>query len=255
MDITRETSIWSEDYPVATCDADYHGGMFIHQLCRLFQEAAHRHADHLGVGYQFLTANQMAWVLLSLRIEVKRYPRWDETITVQTWPSNRDRLYYYRDFRILDGAAESIVRAVTKWLVTDVERRIPQKTENIVEFRFNLQPTQFPEWVDKIVPWGLLEPFSGFRVDYTDLDLNLHLNNTRYIERVMAAYPREFLDHMTLRELDVNFLAEAQYGDEVVIEKVDPVEGQHLLTLTKQADGKEVCRMRLRWERMASGQV
>jgi medium-chain acyl-[acyl-carrier-protein] hydrolase len=67
------------------------------------QESAYLHAEHLGVGHTQLAPLQMSWVLSRMRIEISRWPKWGDTVRLRTWPSGRDRLFYYRDFEIKDG--------------------------------------------------------------------------------------------------------------------------------------------------------
>ena len=49
-------------------------------------DAATRHADALGFGFESMHANEMAWVLSRLRVHFHAFPRMGETVSLQTWP-------------------------------------------------------------------------------------------------------------------------------------------------------------------------
>ncbi|HBJ76428.1 MAG TPA: acyl-[acyl-carrier-protein] thioesterase, partial [Porphyromonadaceae bacterium] len=52
-----------------------------------------------------------------------------------------------------------------------------------------------------------------YRVEYSDLDENRHMNTAKYAEHVFDLFPLEFFDKMRLSRLDMMFLREAKFGD------------------------------------------
>ena len=96
---------WQTEHTICSYDVDPHQTARLPALCRFMQEAAYLHAGHLGLGHSFLLAKGLAWVLARQRIQINRLPTWGKSVRIRTWPSGRDRLFFYRDFEMVDGDA------------------------------------------------------------------------------------------------------------------------------------------------------
>jgi medium-chain acyl-[acyl-carrier-protein] hydrolase len=94
-------------------DTDLNGQLKMSALANYLQESAWRHANHLGFGYEETRRRNEFWVVISLMIRMTGTPEWGKTITVETWPRGIERLFAFRDFKIMDeggnvlGAATS----------------------------------------------------------------------------------------------------------------------------------------------------
>jgi acyl-ACP thioesterase len=64
---------------------------------------------------------------------------------------------------------------------------------------------------------GLLK-LTDFQVRTTDLDMNGHVNNTRFAQWVLDSLPLEAHEAHQLRSYEINFLAEARYRDRISIQ-------------------------------------
>lgn len=219
---------WHLEHLIRSYDVDPQLKTRLPVLCRLMQEAAYFHAEHLGVGHSQLSLLNITWVLSRMRIEVSRMPKWGETIKLRTWPSGRDRLFYYRDFEITDSDGGLILQASTAWFVIDTEKReriIPAWWQT-AEYPFS--PKVFESKLGRLKGCGY-EDGAALNVNYGDLDQNGHVNNVRYIEWILNSLPLEFHQSHILQSLEVNYLAEAVYGHEVQVCTVgtDPMQYDH----------------------------
>jgi acyl-ACP thioesterase len=205
---------WRTEHLIRSYDVDPGCRVRLPVLCRFMQEAAYFHAEHLGVGHSHLSPLKMSWVLSRMRIDVHRLPRWGDSVFIRTWPSGRDRLFYYRDFEIMDGEGAVILLASTAWFVIDTEKR-----ERLTPDWWKTADYPFSPGVIDSKPARLKGDAGGsgitFRVRYGDLDQNGHVNNVRYLEWMLDALPMEFHQANDLRSLEVNYLAEAVYGHEL----------------------------------------
>ena len=59
------------------------------------------------------------------------------------------------------------------------------------------------------------EPVLQHRVTYSDIDFNRHMNTMRYIDIVFDTMPIEMLEKLDKLRMDINFMREARYGDEL----------------------------------------
>jgi medium-chain acyl-[acyl-carrier-protein] hydrolase len=54
-------------------------------------------------------------------------------------------------------------------------------------------------------------------VVYSDLDLNRHVYSIRYIQWILDSIPLEDFAAKKIRQLDINYLSEAFYDDEIKV--------------------------------------
>ena len=121
--------VGQDEYTIRSYEADAQGNATMPLLCRFMQESASNHAEHLGFGISWLAENNFAWFLTRQLVVMDTYPKLGETIQVRTWPKGRDRLLWYRDYKILDSDDTVIGRAATAWLVIDLDRRRPKRAD------------------------------------------------------------------------------------------------------------------------------
>jgi acyl-ACP thioesterase len=207
---------WTTEHVIRSYDVDPSCAARLPVFCRFMQEAAYLHAEHLGVGHSHLSPVNMGWVLCRMRIEVDHLPRWGENVRLRTWPSGRDRLFYYRDFEISDGKGERVLRASTAWFVIDTERRERLLPDWWRTAEYPFGPGVFDSKPGRLKSCGC----NGDRrieVNYGDLDQNGHVSNIRYIEWILNRLPLEFHQSHAIWALEANYLAEAVCGHTVSI--------------------------------------
>jgi acyl-ACP thioesterase len=89
----------------------------------------------------------------------------------------------------------------------------------------------------------------NFNVKVSDLDVNLHTNNVRYIKWVTDTYPLDFIMNNVPVSAEINYIAESRYNDEVTI-RTSRTPGNHNTvdhSVVRVSDGAELCRIRIEW--------
>lgn len=245
--------ILTDTHRVLSHEIDAGGRLTVDTICNLFQEAASQHAQLLGVGINELSARNQFWALSQLSLEVTAYPGWGETLEIRTWPSGQERLFAMRDFTITATDEQPVASGISAWLVVDARTRRPIRPEAILA---HLNPiTDVRASAPK--PGRLSKPQSDgvqkrFQTRYRDLDGNHHMNNVRYIERILESIPAEQLPRLLLKTLRINFLAEALLGDTVIShacrQSQNSLGYDHLLV--REKDSKELARAQTAWKRI-----
>ncbi|MDF7809385.1 thioesterase [Pontiellaceae bacterium B12219] len=239
-------SEWHAEHVIRSYDVDPQSTARLPVFCRFMQEAAYLHAEHFGLGHSHLISLNQAWVLARMRIEVERLPQWGETINLRTWPSGRDRLFYYRDFEIKDGDDKILLRASTAWFIIDIKKR-----ERTIPDWWNTNalpvgPKIFDSKISRLKSCGCSEG-DPLHVNYGDLDLNGHVSNIRYVEWILNSLPLEFHQQHNIQTLEVNYLAEAVCGHEILLcEKQNGLVVDHSIL----AEGKDLFRARTAWKKL-----
>jgi acyl-ACP thioesterase len=214
--------VWTQHYDVNTIVLDHRKQISLVGLLNLLQDTAWIHAEHLGWGYDALIEKGTIWVLSRQKVVMKEWPMWQEKVTVNTWPRRSSGLMAVREFEILAEDRNGIRRRVgecsTSWLVLDWNTRKIQKLDRIMVG----MPTRSEGILDiaaeRVPPRSDLAEIARFEVRNSDLDVNGHVNNTRYAQWVTDTLSLDELKRYAVDEYDVNFLAETGVGDTIVIE-------------------------------------
>ena len=249
MSISPENpSVWVEEFKLHSFQVDFRKLASMETLCRLFQEAAWNHADALGLGFEQLQLQQKIWVLSRLLVEVHQYPQWGEIIRIHTWPRPIDGAFAMRDFQMLNSQGEVLVSGSSAWLILDALSRKPQRPGKLLS-AFSTDPNHRATDRDpeKIAEAETLEPGIEFLVRYSDIDVNGHVNNARYVSWLLDSYPIEFHRQHSVSQLEINFLGETRTGDTLTFSRVEVVPSQYVHTIAKAGGPGQVCRARFSW--------
>jgi len=217
---------WKECYKLRTFDVDLTNHVKISSIFNFMQESAANSANSLGFGYDQLIDEQLFWVLARAKIECNSLPSLGDEIRIETCPRGLDRIFALRDFLIFDGNNRLIAKATTSWMMVD------GKTKKLVRNDILAQHLPFIEATNAIdEPCGKIDAVSDpefiheVKVNYTDIDINQHLNNVRYIEYILNCFPTDLYKNKSIKGLQVNFLSESKYNDQIRIYKANAGEG------------------------------
>ncbi len=213
--MSRQVEPHIESFPIRSYESTSSGHVAVQSLCNYLQEAAGNHARQLGVSIEQLVGENLTWVLGKLRLEVDDLPVWRDEVEIETWPSDQNGLIAMRDFVLRTGGRE-FGRATSAWFMLNIDRRRPVRLPaSMVELQLPVRPpTLSHDFPAPSLP-DAFEYEIEFRVRYSDLDMNNHVNNVRYVEWALESIPREMMSERQLRTLEVHFKAETVEGQMV----------------------------------------
>lgn len=237
-----------DSFQVRVSHGDADRRLALSALMGFFQEVAYDHAHALGLGMRELGAQQLAWVLHRIKVEVSRYPMIGETIDVRTWPTDLQRSLAYRDFAATDAGGAVVARGSSAWAVVSLAMRgairIPEWIASALTEPVAPQLAFEHRRVGKVKRVDLSKIFDVRR---HDIDMLQHVNNVRYVEWATETVPDDVWRERRIRDLDVQFRAEAVFGDQISSE-TERIEADHFLhRLVRPRDGGELVVLRSRW--------
>ncbi|MBW7989136.1 MAG: acyl-ACP thioesterase [Planctomycetes bacterium] len=206
-------------------------------LMQYLQEAAALHAEELGFGVDGLNTINSYWVLSNLRIEINRIPKWNDEITVKTWPSGYNRLIATREFVARDQNDCELFRASSQWMVLDKGSNRPK---NLFHLDLSLSKTGLKALSEKLVR---LEPQDNYSevdrisVPYSSIDLNGHVNNTEYVRWGIDALRKAFKFEGNIRSMHATYLSEVFEADELDL-LLSYTKNEYFYVLAKRSDGQ-----------------
>ena len=208
--------IYSEPYRTRWHDTDACRHLRPSQVLVYMQETSNGHVASIGMTLDELRdQKKLAFILSKIRIAFHRPLSAFEDITVQTWTTPSRGFSSGRCFRILRGE-EVIAEADSTWALIGTEDRQLHKPQ---ETGYDFQD-EAPLSLD--VPLRIrfpadvpLEKIGERRIVYSDLDYNMHMNNTRYPDMLCDFLPLEEVGR--IKGMTLSYLHEAAYGDTITV--------------------------------------
>ena len=160
--------------------------------------------------------------------------------------SDFNRLASTRNFRMRVGN-KVIASGVSQWCVLNMETRQAADMSMMKEAHDKFIVAE----PSPIAAPTRLRPVEAAAtvsrpVVYSDIDFNRHVNTLRYIDMIFDTLPLETIEERESLRLDINFLAEARYGEVVSVGYLD-ADGARQFEITSDAD-KVLCRAKIEFK-------
>ncbi len=208
---------------VGSCDMDVWGHLKPTTILSICQETAYMHSTTYGFGFDHLLEKGAAWVLSRAAVQIERLPKWHDQITVRTWHKGSSGIFSLRDYIFYDASMTPIIRVTTSWLIINIASRRILRASSIFDANDSYEKLIYPhhaieQEAQKVaLPSGALLSLGSHRVLYSDLDVNHHVNNTRYLEWACDHSAQQMMPQRVLQGFTINFNHEAKYGEQVDI--------------------------------------
>jgi len=212
--------LWETTLKIRAFDVDANNRLKVSTIFDYFQDAASDHAEELKVGYSNLYQKGYFWVLYWAKFEFIGYPKVMDEIKIQTWGKKQYKLYSMRDFLMMDKNNNLLCKATTAWLFLDSSSLRPKIMPEIFpEVKFYEEKSAIDELPQKFQNFTQTELIFSKKIKYSDIDLNKHVNNAKYVEFMNDSYDGKFHSSHQLKALTASFLSEAKFGDTLQIFK------------------------------------
>lgn len=236
-----EISQYTHHFSVRGNESDIHNSASLYSMSNYLQEAARVHAEKLRLGIDLLREKQRFWVLTRMIIKVDCYPIQGTEIEVRTWPKGIDKIFALRDFEIWQGD-NKIGSATSSWALLDLKTRRPAPVNDMGDFMFERANIHAIEHrAKKLASPNHPDYRTKHRVTYSELDLNGHVNNTRYITWMMDTFPTTYHRAFSVSHVQTNYLAEVFPDQEIEIFRKE-IQPNHYLFEVQNQQGKALFR-------------
>lgn len=231
-------------YKIEPSRVDFTGRMSLSSMFDTILGAAGEDAHTRGFGVDALAENNYGWVLSRICFELDAIPKEYDTFTLYTWISDYNRLASTRNFELADAEGTQFGRAVSQWCMIDFATRMPADMNAMAKaHEGNMVDAPSPCERPRRLAAVAGEPIAQRRVAYSDIDFNRHMNTMRYIDFIFDSMPIEVPESLNAVRMDINFIKEARYGDELSLyaEERDNLR----LYEFRNAEGEVLCRASL----------
>lgn len=207
---------WSGEYTVNTNDVDFNNIVSVSNMLRYMQDAANYEMEEDGLSYNELFSRGLSFVLSRIRMSFYSPIYAHEKIEVQSWACESRGVQFNRCYRIIKNGVIA-AEAVSVWALVGVNDRhlhrvnefdLPYRKDEMLELDM---PARFkiPDDVD-------MRLVSERVVEYADVDMNGHMNNTHYPD-VLCSHLSENMRGQRVISMGISFLSEAPLGESVKI--------------------------------------
>jgi len=223
-----------------------------HVLLSDLQETADKGAADNGWSREAIGEYNCCWIVLRCRLCIKRLPSWKEEFTVRTWSCGAKKLFFDREYEVYGSDGECIVSSTSVWILAEKETHRPVFPSSL---------DKLPQRLSQSDKMTLGEPCPKLRIpakteedkpvitkyaDYSELDHNNHVNNTRYLAWVYdALYKGGYAIH-DVCDININYISEVKSGQKVDIYVTKSDEGLYVYGLRDEDSGVFVCEIRFR---------
>lgn len=214
---------YTQSYFASAGEANAQGELALPWMIGNIIDIATKHANSLGIGNPSMEHLGCGWVLSRLTIEMKRWPRANESYTLTTWIETWNRHFSGRCFAVKDERGDVVGYARSIWMVIDTATRGNAGTAHL-----NLPEGMIhPESDCPIARQAKHRPIDGepvalHRVEYTDIDFYRHVNTLIYSRFVLNSYSLDEFDRNFIGRFEMSFMHEGQYGHTLELRRGEP---------------------------------
>ena len=208
-------AIFKKKYTVQASETDFRRQLKLSSLFIYLQDMATEHAYNIGVGRDVLQKKYgIIWVLNRAVVEIIKHPKFKEEIAIETWPEQPDKVQFNRNFLVYDKEGNVIAKAFSQWVVIDYNTRRLRRSSIIEEEFPNVNRERPVTGIsNKIKPIGELNLSYKKTVGYSDIDINEHLNNAKYIDYIMDCFSLKLHKKYNISSIQIDYLHEALPGE------------------------------------------
>lgn len=222
-------------FEIRGAETDFRDRLHLASLFVMMQEAAYQNAEEIGIGASNLDSKGVCWLLSKISVRMNRLPEWHENFSVATWSRGARRLLFLRDFifgSIHGGVNNPVGYATSEWFLAEQDSHRPVRPEQIISQKdldiYKDAPSVFDNSCPRLKNLDLpdaAEPLLIKYADYSDIDRNGHVNNTRYVAWAIDALQAWLTNGKEKTELvdikvygiDIQYISEVFFGSKVLL--------------------------------------
>lgn len=206
--------IFVKEFEISPVAVDAFDRLKASRLLAFLQDVSGDHCTILGTDQNQLMDKNLFWAVIRHRVQISRLPRSGEALRIETWPMPTTRTAYPRSAIAYDQQGNECFRSISLWVLMDRRSRslvLPGKSGVEVQGLLRGCELRAPS---SMLPREMAQ-FQERTVRYTDLDINGHMNNCRYLDWVEDLLPAPFHQHHQIREFTLCYMSEVRENEDV----------------------------------------
>lgn len=225
--------------------SDVNGFIKIPQLILLSLQVSGMQSIELGMSDMYILENyNLVWIITDYNMKIDRLPVFDEKITIETYAKSHNHLFCYRAFNIKDEAGNIIIEMVATFVLMDRDTRkvhpVMSEITDAFDSEFSKTMLRGPRF--KELEGGVEQEY---RVRFYDLDMNGHVNNSKYLDWVFEVMGADFLTQHVPKKVHLKYVKEVLAGGVITSQyEQEGLKTQHQIS----SDGHINAQAEIEWE-------
>ena len=209
-----KANLYQEPHRITTYETNVNQCLSLKMLLNLLLMVSGDQNHHLGIKTSNFQSQHLGWVVVQYSIHLTRLPKTNERVVLATQADRYNQFIANRNFAIKDADGQPIVKAQSNWIVLDLSRRrLVHLTPKIVRpygssFSLRLPHLTRPKLISD--QQGVTD--HSYRVRYSDIDSNRHVDNACYLDWMVDVLSPRFLDDYVPKIVNLKFSREVRYG-------------------------------------------
>jgi len=245
---------YSHRYNVTSADIYKDYRISAHAVLLYFQESFARYMACLHLGAFDLVKEHKMWVITEMSADMAPVDTfWGDDIEVTIWVSEISPLRVYADYYIVNlRTGERVVSGSSSWSLMNAETRHLEPVD-VVAKKITVVPEMMTETHRKMrfPKEGELLTQIAHKINRTDLDFNMHVNNRSYLKIAMITSSDRFIAQNRARKMIIHWLHETYLDEMLTCSLLQVGDSTYLHKLTKE-DGTVTAEIYSVWEPLVS---
>lgn len=240
---------YSENEVISYYMCDRHQRVTLSMLVNLLINVSEKHSEELKRGEAYLRKMGLSWIILRYDFSIKRLPRVNETVTIDTVATEYNKLFTYRDFFVKDLDGNELIKVTATFaLLKHADRKMARIPQEMVE------PYQavYSKSIRRLAKPGEVDALNfnekQYEVRYFDIDSNQHVNNSHYITWLLDSLGSAYLSDYEIIEGMITFDKEVSEHQVITSQSSIRSTGElwtdHVIT----SDSVRHCQASFRWK-------
>ncbi|KAF5450961.1 hypothetical protein F2P56_031270 [Juglans regia] len=200
----------------------------LESILNLLQETALNHVWMSGLlsnGFgatHGMVKNNLIWVVSRMQVQVDHYPIWGEIMEIDTWVGASGKNGMRRDWLVRSQATGLVfARATSTWVMMNQQTRrlskMPEEVRAEISPWFIEKQAIHEDSPEKIIKLDSKARYmnSNLKPKRSDLDMNHHVNNVKYVRWMLETIPDEILESHQLSSIILEYRKECGSSDKV----------------------------------------
>ena len=195
--------------------ADMNGHIKLSDVILLSLQVSGLQSIDLGISDKdMLERYNLVWIITDYDIDVIRVPKFGEEMTIETEALSYNRLFCYRRFTVFDENDVAVIEMMATFVLMDRDSRKVHAVEPKIvapyEAEFSKKLIRGPKYSE------LKDSTSkDYHVRFYDLDMNGHVNNSKYLDWIFEVMGADFLMKHVPKKVHLKYVKEVRPGGQI----------------------------------------
>lgn len=223
---------WCGKYKVNAHDTDLNNIVSLTGILRYMQDSANCQMEDDGLSYNELFSRGLAFVLSRLKLSVYHPIFTHDEIEVETWACESTGVSFNRCYSIKKNG-EIMAEAYSVWALVDTNAHKLIRVSDFEGHYGEDLPVELDMQKRFRLPANINLNLVGERVcEYQDVDMNRHINNTRYGD-ILCGYIPDMTGKRVIK-FEINYISEAPLGETIKVYMAKGEDGTYFFRTVRE---------------------